>query len=215
VDSTGFTELDDLWPTTPSPGIGHNRGPALLDVQLAQQNAALEQRRDELLGAFDRAPAEIDDEDASKKVADLVRLIASCRKAAETNRVGRKEPYLAAARLIDAYFRRITDPLDKAKKALEERLTAYQRRVALAERQRRAEATPAELSRVRGEYGAVASLHREWTFGDLDRNALDLETLRPYFAVADLEKAVRAFIRAGGRSCRGVRIFETTTTRVR
>jgi hypothetical protein len=262
-----LTELGDLRPP-PSPGIGHNRGPAL-DVELAEQNAALEKRRDELLEAVTRAPVEIADNDASGKVADLVRLITACRKAAEASRVERKEPYLAAARVIDNYFRRITEPLDGAKQTLEARLSVYQRRVAFEERRRReeearraaeeadrlrqealareraaqtdaeldaaivagdaaedaaaeaaaalraAEVKPAELSRVRGDFGAVASLRRTWTFGDLDRDTLDLETLRPYFVIADLEKAVRAFIRAGGRHCRGVNIYETAETRVR
>ena len=49
----------------------------------------------------------------------------------------------------------------------------------------------------------------------LDRDALDLSTLRPFLPLDALEKAVRGFIRAGGRELKGVRIFENTATSVR
>ena len=78
-----------------------------------------------------------------------------------------------------------------------------------------AEVKPAELSRTRGEYGSVSSLRTEWVFDNLDRAQLDLEALRPYLPSDALEKAVRAFIRAGGRELRGVEIYETTAAVVR
>lgn len=84
-----------------------------------------------------------------------------------------------------------------------------------AQAERLAEAKPAEFSRTRGEYGAVSSLRTQWTFDSLDRGALDLEALRPYLPVDGIEKAVRAFIKAGGRSLKGVRIYEGTAATVR
>lgn len=78
-----------------------------------------------------------------------------------------------------------------------------------------AEAKPAEFSRTRGEYGGVSSLRTQWTFDSLDRATLDLETLRPYLPLDGLEKAIRAHIKAGGRSLKGVRIYEGTAATVR
>jgi len=78
-----------------------------------------------------------------------------------------------------------------------------------------AEAKPAELSRSRGDYGSVSSLRTTWESELTDRAQLDLEALRPYFAIADLEKSIRAFVKAGGRELRGARIFEMTTAVVR
>jgi hypothetical protein len=78
-----------------------------------------------------------------------------------------------------------------------------------------ATAKPAELSRVRGEYGAVSSLRTEWVFEGVDRATIDLEALRPYLPVDGIEKAIRSFIRAGGRELRGTRIYETTNAVVR
>jgi hypothetical protein len=248
-------------------GRDHNQPP--LDELLTEETADLARRRDDLLASAERAPAVVEDETVSQKVADLVRLIAACRKAAETWRVGRKEPFLATERLIDAHGKRITDPLDRTKAVLEKRLTLYQRakaeeercrreaearaRAEEAERQRReaeaaaaaaqteqeldtavsaeelarqaaadavkaqkaAEVKPAELSRTRGEFGSVASLRTEWVGDVVDREALDLDKLRPFIPLDALEKAIRGFVKAGGRELRGAHIYEHHHTVVR
>lgn len=85
----------------------------------------------------------------------------------------------------------------------------------LAKAAQAAEVKPAELSRTRGEYGSMTSLRTEWVFDNLDRAQLDLEELRPYLPTDGLEKAVRAFIKAGGRQLRGVTIYESTKAVVR
>lgn len=74
---------------------------------------------------------------------------------------------------------------------------------------------PAELSRVRGEAGSVSSLRTFWTFRDIDRATIDLDALRQHIPIDALGSAVRSYIDAGGRSLRGVHIFEDqqTTTR--
>jgi hypothetical protein len=77
-----------------------------------------------------------------------------------------------------------------------------------------AKAKPADLSRMRGEMGAVTSLVERWEFADLDRATLDLETLREHIPLDGLEKAVRSFIKAGGRELDGVRIFLSEKARV-
>lgn len=248
-------------------GIGDNS--ATLEDLLLDESASLAARRDELLGSANRAPAVVGDETTSQRVADLVRLISACMKNAEAARVSRKEPFLASGRLCDAVYKRITDPLDKSKRTLEQRLTLYQRQKAEEERrvreaearrqaedaerqgreaeaaaqaaqseqdidaaigaeelarqakadavaaQKAAEVKPAELSRTRGDYGAVASLRTFWDFTELDREAIDLETLRAHLPVDAIEKAIRSYIRAGGRHLRGCKIFENTATSVR
>lgn len=78
-----------------------------------------------------------------------------------------------------------------------------------------AEAKAAELSRQRGDMGSVSSLRTFWDFADLDRNALDLEALRQHLPADALEKALRSFIKAGGRELRGARIFQNTQAAVR
>jgi hypothetical protein len=66
-----------------------------------------------------------------------------------------------------------------------------------------AQAKPAELSRTRGDFGSVASLHTYIAFKDLDRAELDLEALRQHLSSDALEKAVRSYIRANSEALRG------------
>lgn len=261
-------------PDTAVAAMGHNLPPAppspetIADL-LRDENADLLKRREELLAAALRVPATIDDDETVGRVSDFIKQMTACAKAADSRRTGAKEPYLAGGRAIDGFFKAITDPLDKAKRDVEARVTVYLRRKAEEERQRRAEeerrareaaeaarreaaerervmaeeadldaaieanrraaeaeadriraeqaahAKAADLSRTRGDFGSVASLRTETVFEDLDRQALDLEALRPYLPVDGLEKAVRAFIKAGGRELRGVRIFERQVAAVR
>jgi len=50
---------------------------------------------------------------------------------------------------------------------------------------------------------------REWTFKDLDRDKLDLEKLRQHIPADALDKAVRSFVKAGGRELAGCTIFDS------
>lgn len=253
--------------------IGHNvpsiPSPDFIPEQMADTYVELSRRRDALLDALPRVPETIEDDDTAGKVGDFVKQLAACVKMADSHRVAEKEPYLQGGRVIDGFFKKITDPLAAAKKTVEARLTAHARRKAEEERRRReaeeraareeaqraareaaeraaaiaddkslddaisaealakqaaadaakatraADAKAADLSRVRGDHGAVSSLHTTWEFDGLDRDRLDLESLRHHLPGDALEKAVRSFIRAGGRELRGVRIFENTHVVVR
>lgn len=99
--------------------------------------------------------------------------------------------------------------------ALEAEQAANTAAADLVKAEQAADVKAAELSRTRGEYGAMSSLRTSWTFDQIDRTTLDLETLRQHLPSDGLEKAVRAFIKAGGRELRGTRIFETTAAVVR
>lgn len=254
--------------------LNHNNPPPDLLVgealheRLRDENQDLIKRRDELLAAAARVPA-IEDEEIAKKVTDFVKQLGALVKASESKRVDAKEPYLDGGRSVDGFFKAITDPVDRAKKDVEKKLTHYAREKAEQERRERleqerlareaaevarreaeekaraaadevslddaieaearaetaqadlvkaeaaADVKPAELSRTRGEYGAVSSLRTQWTFDEIDRASLDLEALRPYLPTDGLEKAVRAFIKAGGRELKGTKIYETTAVVVR
>lgn len=81
--------------------------------------------------------------------------------------------------------------------------------------QKEAEVKPAELSRVRGEFGGLGSLRTQWTFNGIDRDKLNLEELRYHFPQDGLERAIRSFIKAGGRELAGTEIYETHQAVVR
>lgn len=239
-----------------------------LREKLLDDHAALLRRRDDLLAAEARIPP-IEDEAAAQKVSDYIKQVTACAKAADTARVGEKEPYLEGGRGVDGFFKAISDPLAGVKRRVESALTNYLRRKEAEERRKREEeqrlareeearqrreaeeaaakirdeqslqdaiakeqaaklasadadkadkaavAKPAELSRTRGEYGAVSSLRTDWVFADVEREELDLEALRYHLPSEGIEKAIRSFIKAGGRSLRGARIFESTSAVVR
>lgn len=73
----------------------------------------------------------------------------------------------------------------------------------------------AAVAQVKTASGASASL-RTRTVGEIiDRNALDLEKLRPYLDMPALQKALDMFIKTGGREIKGAVIKDVTETVVR
>jgi hypothetical protein len=78
-----------------------------------------------------------------------------------------------------------------------------------------AEAKPAELARTRGDYGSVATLRTTWVGEILDRSALDKTQLWAYIPTDALQKALNAFVRAGGRELHGAKIYEQSTAQVK
>jgi chromosome segregation ATPase len=75
-------------------------------------------------------------------------------------------------------------------------------------------AKPATFAKTRGDYGGVGTLQRYWTFANIDREALDLEPLRHLIPLDGIERAIRAYIDAGGRRLAGVDIYEDDKPRV-
>lgn len=78
----------------------------------------------------------------------------------------------------------------------------------------RAGASITDLGRVRTASG-TASVRSIWSFEVTDPSQVPLEPLRQFIPRADLEKAIAAFVRFGGRDLAGVRIFEDFKTQVR
>lgn len=218
--------------------FGHNSGLGL--DGLATRNDELLVRKAELIDAMQRVPDEIGDDAVSGKVGDFVKQLTSCGKALDDARKQEKEPFLEAGRQVDAFFRGPIDEIDAAKKECARRQTAYLTKKEAAERARlKAEADAlaakakdeaaleaaikieeaatstkaAELTRVTSNHGTTVSLRSEWTFRNLDREAIDLGKLRPYLPIDALEKAVRAAIKAGVRKIDGVEIYENKVAR--
>lgn len=65
-----------------------------------------------------------------------------------------------------------------------------------------------ELAKSYSETGSSASQRVAWVGEIIDLAAIDLEKLRPYFTHAEIEKALKAFVRNGGRECAGALIEE-------
>jgi len=106
----------------------------------------------------------------------------------------------------------------EAQKAADDE-AAKQRAQEAAQRAEQAEqqagADTASVAKARSAHGTTASLRRQWTFDDLDPAQIDLEALRPHLSQDALAKALRAFIKAGGREIKGARIYEDASAVVR
>jgi hypothetical protein len=149
------------------------------------------------------------------------RLTLYLRAKAERERREREERE-RLAREEEARRRREAEEAERKlwdEKSLKEAIDADKRaKEAEADRiaaEKAAQAKAADLSRTRGEYGAVSSLRTSWTFERVYREELDLEALRMHLPLEGIERAIRSFIKAGGRELRGVKIFETTDAVVR
>lgn len=157
---------------------------------------------------------------AGKKKMESV-LTAYQRRKADEERREREAKERKAREEADRLAREAAEAAAKLKTqkdldgALLKEAEAKQAAADAAEAARVADANAADLSRSRGDYGAVASLRTFWDFDGLDRDKIDLEALRHHLPADAIEKAVRSFVKAGGRELRGVRIFENTSTVVR
>ncbi|WP_417790319.1 hypothetical protein [Terasakiella pusilla] len=87
----------------------------------------------------------------------------------------------------------------------------------LQKQEAKAEKKAATNTQVRSNLGATASLSSVWSFEIEDLNKIDLNQLRDHFTQAEIEKALRSFVREhkGERELSGVRIFQDHKTRVR
>jgi len=180
--------------------------------------AALKERVEQRLTAYKLARKEaarkIREEAARKAREEEDRLRREAMEAARAAEAAAA----AAARKRTAEAReaaRIAAEAAEAKAAVareEERQAANAR--ALAEK---AAAVPtADLTRSRGARGGVGSLQTFWSFRDLDKTKIDLESLRYHFTIEAYEMAVRSFIKANeGQPLRGVEIFKDHRTAVR
>ena len=65
------------------------------------------------------------------------------------------------------------------------------------------------------ECGVSASARRPWVGEIEDISKIDLNLLRDHFTRAEIEKAVRSFVRSGGRELPGVRIYQDVKSTVR
>lgn len=188
--------LEDLHKTEKEPYL--EGGKTCDRVLLAPAKLLREGKRkvEGLIGAYLNEVAERErrarEEEARKAAleADRLRQEAEAAAAQATTEEALTAAVEAEEKAADAYYQ-----ADKAQQA--------------------AEAPPADLTRERSATGVLSSLKKDWRCDGFDRQALDLEPLRPYLPQDAIEKAIKAFIRAGGRSLRGAAIREVAKATVR
>lgn len=127
---------------------------------------------------------------------------AERRRREEEARLAREQ---AEREAQEALERASAMPTKEANAALDSAIAAQDHAETLADA---AQANAADLSRTRTDNGVVSSLKTQWKGELTDRNTLDLDKLRPYLPLDALDKAISAYVRAGGRELAGANIFE-------
>lgn len=72
-------------------------------------------------------------------------------------------------------------------------------------------ARPSDLAKSRSLTGSTASRKMAWVGRIVSLPGIDLEKLRPYLNEEAVQKALNAFVKAGGRECGGAKISEEIT----
>jgi hypothetical protein len=130
----------------PSPGIGHNQSPGLVDpidglnIRLATSHADLVARFRDLELACARVPDLVASEEDAATATDFIAQCQTHIKKAEAAHKKEKELFLKAGRAVDAFFKRRCDKLSMALAPAISRLKVYRDEIAEAERQRHEDA---------------------------------------------------------------------------
>jgi len=96
-----------------------------------------------------------------------------------------------------------------------ERLEAEATAAAMRESNARIALKQGTTIKVRTATGETSRLTQKITVEEIDRDAIDLEVLRPYLKLSALEDAILAACKAGRKSIRGVTLTHTDTIAIR
>lgn len=138
----------------------------------------------------------------AREEADRLRIEAQ-RKIDEENE--RLEAQRKAAEAEGKKFEAPAELSIETEEAIEESIQA-QEKAAITSQQARA--TVSAPVRTQTSFGTKATAKMVWDFEILDREKLAIEKLLPYIGLDVLEKAMKAFVKGGGRDMPGANIFQ-------
>lgn len=205
--------------------IDHKAMPALL----AEANARLLVRRDELLAAFDRVPLMLRTDDEATRAKRFAEQLRAAANEAEAERRKDQRPFLDGSKAVKTFFDGVSKPLGECLRQVEARLTEAARRA------RPSPATvPVPRPVVMTETGApvvaaappppvdgndsppmdAPELPMVWEVAHVDAAALDLEALRDLFTDRELAPVVQRWLRKHGpKPLRGATFHQVVRTR--
>lgn len=130
----------------------------LLQIRMSNDHEKSLSHAQALIEAADRLPTEVSDDETADKLADYIKKVGARRKDVESIRVAEKEPFLNLGRMVDGFFKNVTDRLDGAKMKAQRPLDVYMKQKAAAEQRRRDEEAKALREKAEAEAAAAASL---------------------------------------------------------
>lgn len=111
--------------------IGDNNPPTdaeILKQKLRDTHKTPLSRAEQLIADAANLPGVINNDDEAKARADFIKEMIASGKTLEALRTNEKEPYLTLGRVVDGFFKSVTDTLDKTKANINQPLTAYLKR---------------------------------------------------------------------------------------
>lgn len=159
--------------------LGHNLPPSdaeILKQSLQDKNERVLDTAQKLVEASERVPSEINNDEQAEKCTAFIKQIMSSQKALEGLRVSEKEPYLTLGRVVDGFFKNVTDRLDTAKNKAKRPLDDYLKRKVAEERRVREEAA-AEQRRIAEEQMKAAAALEKQGHVDVAGTALEMATI--------------------------------------
>lgn len=196
---------------------------------LAEANAPLMQRCEQLAAALARMPASLQTDDDVLRAEAYARQIKAAMSDLRKAKVADRAPFAQAEKTFDAFFTRLRKPLDHTLSAVERALEAARARTAQA-------APPEVLDQVVtpiavGGGGVVmtameptqpaggpsrdviARLPTAWKASFIDRGLLDLEALRDIMTDTEMDRLVSRWLKEHGpKPLRGVTWVEVVKT---
>ena len=119
--------------------LGHNNPPETIADELSIAHKSDLDLKAELLEAYKTAPERIDDDLTQTKAAELIKKTRALEIKLDRACDAAKLPFEDKVKAIRGFFRVAIDPLEKARKALNEKSQDYLQRKAEAEKRRLAE----------------------------------------------------------------------------
>jgi hypothetical protein len=185
-----------------------------IESTLAEANASLMRRRDDLLKDFDKLPGRLETEaeiEAARAFADeLEDLLAEAKKA----RLSDGRPFAEAGKLIKSFFARIEGPLKSMLEEVVDRVTDVGLRqleqVAdeedLDDDDAEEDADPLPSPAIRATGGAPiiskatasTQIAMAWIVSEVDQQTVNLEELRRFFTESALLAACRRHLEENG-----------------
>ena len=135
---------------------GHNAPPISaqqVTAAMARDYAAMAEATGALLAEARNLPESVTDESDLRVVSAIIVKIRDKAKLANATREKEKEPYWRGGQAVDAFFKDLTDRLDKTNTILARRVNAYQQ-AKLAEERARREREARDAARVAAEAAA-------------------------------------------------------------
>lgn len=189
---------------------------AAIEATLAEANKSLLTRRDSLLKKFEKLAESLQTEKEIDEALEFARNAQQLLDEARTARLSDSRPFSDATKTVKDFFQRIEGPIKAGVEELTRRVTAAalrQRRLAadhgdgMKSSPTGPNAPPPPISIARGPSGVsvVAVVEPKaneipltWIVEEFDRDAIDLEPLRPYFTDGAIQAACRKHLEANG-----------------